>query len=493
LSLHSSGGERAPNEGLGGHCDEAAAETVAAAETSPIGTPQTADNGVAPLAKTQQRREAEQFARDMQQARDVLGLDSSAAALFVQSLRLEKNLENLWMQTTFLSEKRHRQSLRAARHDPNWLEKFHALRDQSYYWNLAGGGGGRLLWEVIAIQQLARGILPVWQYYYYHSSDTETVLGNINSNGNSNNNNNNSEQFDRWIASFLRDSVASILAQVCDCGTRTGSGPSVSAAAATTTAATTSHAQSTMVSWMMTIMTMTTTMIPTTMMTTTTTTTSSSSSSSSSSTVVSLLPGFLEHWSCYGYCVLSASTLLVSTIVLHHGLRLLSVPSSVHHFVNLASVALIYGPHRTLSLVFATVARTVVALHIPLPLPLPIPSGSSSSTILSENDSHSHTHIRLGCSILLVSHWVILPLVSWIRITTLCRSVESRANDSDSVYVDVDVDLDFENTLREGRDKLKRWKREQTTVRYLLLSVYSALVLWENSRIDNTVVRVVDS
>eukprot|EP00536_Pseudo-nitzschia_multiseries_P007414 jgi/Psemu1/287101/fgenesh1_pg.175_\ len=230
------------------------------------------------------------------------------------SQRIVESQQQLWMQTAMLSQQQHQERLRAATYDPNWREKFRVLRDESYYWNLTDGGAGRLLWEVLLIQPLARGIVPVlWQYYYSYSNGTQwntAVLVGTDT------------DTDRWIVSFLRDSVISILTQVCDCRPQTSHGPSVAA-----TATATSLAQSTLLSWM----------IPTT-------------ASTAFSISTGILPGLMENWSCYAYCLVSASTLLISTIILHHGLRMLSMPSSLHHVVNLASVAMLYGPHRTLTL-----------------------------------------------------------------------------------------------------------------------------------------------
>uniref|UniRef100_A0A7S4EHB0 Uncharacterized protein n=1 Tax=Pseudo-nitzschia australis TaxID=44445 RepID=A0A7S4EHB0_9STRA len=427
---------------------------------------------------------AQQFAQDIRLVQDVLvehSLDPSMAPQLAMSLQTSQKIiesqRDLSYQTAMLdahhrqldrqlSQKQHLESLKCAKYDPNWREKLQAMRDQSYYWNLSNGGFGRLWWEVVLIQQVACGVVPVWQYYYNSSSSFYQWNGRGTGNANvgnvnviRNNSNSNEHILFGLVTSFLKDSVASILTEVCDCrptqtSTSTSTGQSRTAAATTLTS--TSWIQSTILSWIV---------VPTTF---------TASSLFSPHTTGSILPGLVEYWSCYGYCLLSTSMLLVLTIVFHQGLRILSVPSFLHHIVNLVSTALFYGPQRTLALVFTTVMRMLMVL----------PSSSDRDNLFnsindeqqprsSNSSGNNNTMMGCSCSFLLLSLWVVLPIVSWIRTPALCRQVESCVIGSDPI--------DFECALQKGRARLKRWQWEQIATRYLLLSLYSALILWENN------------
>ena len=442
-------------------------------------------SGLVAVDQTQQTRQdeklqmARQFAQDIRLVQDVLvehSLDPSMAPQLAMSLQTSQNIiesqRDLSYQTAMLdahhrqldrqlSEKQHQESLQGAKYDPNWREKLQVMHDLSYYWNLSNGGFGRLWWEVLLIQQVARGVVPVWQYYYYSNSNFDrwngTGIGNTDvTNVNVIRTNRNEQHIlGGLVASFLKDSVASILAQVCDCRPTqisTSTGQSRTPAAATST----SWIQSTILSWIV---------VPTTF---------TASSLFSPHTTGSILPGLVEYWSCYGYCLLSTSILLVLTIVLHQGLRIFSVPSFLHHIVNLVSTALFYGPQRTLALVFATVIRMLMVL----------PSSNDRDDLFysvndeqqrrsSNSSGNSNTMMGCLCSFLLLSLWVVLPIVSWIRTPALCRQVESRVMGADPI--------DFESALQKGRAQLKRWQWEQISTRYILLSLYSALILLENN------------
>jgi len=169
----------------------------------------------------------------------------------------------------------------------------------------------------------------------------------------------------------------------------------------------------------------------------------------------------MEYWTCYGYCIILASTILTLTMILHQGLRILSVPSLLHHIVNLASISLFYGPQRTLALFFTTIMRIVMVMP---------PMDDQQQ---HQEQQQQSGNSMMGCSFLLLSLWVFMPLFSWIRTSTLFREVELCVTRADPV--------DFETALRKGRAQLKHWYWEQLMTRYLLLSMYSALVLWESS------------
>jgi hypothetical protein len=78
----------------------------------------------------------------------------------------------------------------------------------------------------------------------------------------------------------------------------------------------------------------------------------------------------------------------------------------------------------------------------------------------------------VGISFLVLLHLFVLPLVSWIRTTVLYSKLEQSVEKSNSV--------DFERIFRKASVELVQSHRQQTKFRYLLLSTYSAIVLWEN-------------
>ena len=373
--------------------------------------------------RNETRALAQQFARDVKLVQEVLAehsLDPSIAPQLAMSLQSSQQIiesqRELSYQTAMLdahqrsfdrkrSEERHRESLIGGRYDPDWNEKLQCLRDQSYYWNSSNGSISRLWWEVLSIQQLAPVVVPTWQRYFYQERDEMGLA----------------------TASILRDTLVSVLARVCECeSSRTTTNQFAFESAATT------------ISSYYFVLT---------------------------SFLHRVLPSMpFEHWTCYGHCAILASTLLFFAILCHQGLRMLSLPPFLHHFVNLASMALFYGPQRMLGLVFATLMKMVMV----------VPDHGNDLGDIEEWEQPSSTRsARVGCSILLLSLWVVLPLWSWKETSALHR---------DAVRTVVSADpVDFEVSFRKARSRLEQWYRKQMVMRYLLLSVYSALVLWENS------------
>mmetsp|Transcript_18635 Transcript_18635/g.20888 ORF Transcript_18635/g.20888 Transcript_18635/m.20888 type:complete len:347 (+) Transcript_18635:2-1042(+) len=176
---------------------------------------------------------ARQIAEDIRLVQDILvehSLDPSMAPQLAISLQSSQHIVESQREMCYqnamldahqrrldrqLSEQQHRESLQGVKYDPNWKEKLQIERNQCYYWNIPTGGVSRLWWEVLLIQQLTLGAMPVWQYYYtYH------YLNNINNNNNNNESTNiyeNDHEIGQQTASFIKDTIASVLAQVCDC------------------------------------------------------------------------------------------------------------------------------------------------------------------------------------------------------------------------------------------------------------------------------------
>lgn len=141
---------------------------------------------------------------------------------------------------------------------------------------------------------------------------------------------------------------------------------------------------------------------------------------------------------CYGYCAMFALALLGFTILCHHFLRILSLPSFLHHVVNLAAAAFFYGPQRILTW-----------------------------AISSYNSNNTNAAITITLSLC-----VVLPLWSWQRTSWIYKNAVRRIKKA--------TVTEFEALFRDEQSRLEQCHREQMAMRYLLLSVYSALVLWEH-------------
>ena len=81
----------------------------------------------------------------------------------------------------------------------------------------------------------------------------------------------------------------------------------------------------------------------------------------------------------------------------------------------------------------------------------------------------------LGYSFLLMSLWIFMPLLSWKRTSTLYNEAVLHVTSADPV--------NFEVSFRNGMSRLSQWYWEQMALRYLFLSMYSALVLWDSNHL----------
>jgi hypothetical protein len=434
-----------------------------------------------PKTQTEKKLEmARQVAQDIRLVQEVLvehSLDPSLAPQLAMSLQSSQHIvesqRSMFYQTAMLdahqrhldrqhSEQRHRERLKGARYDPNWNEKLQKTRDQCYYWNTSNGGVSRLWWEILLIQQLARGVVPVWQRYFYdyffrqhfHSGSSSSTHMGI---GGPNN-----HEIGLSTTSFLKDTVVSVLAQVCDCES-----PGTSATRKGTESAITTSTTSWMISAVASPILSFNIDIGDAV---------SSFFLVLTSVLKQVLPAPIEYWTCYGYCIILASTVLFFTIVFHQGLRILSLPPFLHHVVNISSMASFYGLQRTLNLFFATLMRMVMV--VPTTSTMDYRYASYNTNIASDElgqekeQENNNRSSLIGCSILLLSLWVFMPLWSWKRTSTLYHEATLRVTRADPV--------NFEASFRNGTSQLKQWHREQRAIRYLFLSMYSALVFWEN-------------
>ena len=439
--------------------------------TSNILTNEQRDNS----SQAQKLQMARQIAKDIRLVQDVLiehSLDPSMAPQLAISLQssqhiVESQRDICYQQAMFdahqrqldrqQSERQHRESLQGVKYDPNWKEKLQIIRNKCYYWNLLGYGGvSRLWWEVILIQQLARWVIPVWQNYY-HNYHSGIMYGN-----------NDHENGQLVASAFIKDTIASILTQVCDCQSSCTIADTSTADMPTTTAIK-SNASWFPAAAATVIISLNTSIMGSTL---------SSFVAVLSSMMKQFVPHnmMMEYMTCYGYCILYGSVLLMMTMILHQGLRILSVPSLLHHIVNIISISLFYGPQRTFVLFLTTMMRMVMVMIVTVDDHNDDANISSNSTAGLQQQQQQHQYLSsysmMGCSFLLVSLWILMPFLSWIRTCTLYHKVERCVKNASPV--------DFETSFGKGCAELKRWRWEQIFVRYILLSMYSTLVMWES-------------
>jgi hypothetical protein len=422
-------------------------------------------------SQAQKLHMARQIAKDIRLVQDVLiehSLDPSMAPQLAISLQSSQHIvesqRDMCYQQAMLdahqrqldrqqSERQHRESLQGVKYDPNWKEKLQIIRKKCYYWNLLGYGGvSRLWWEVILIQQLVRWVIPVWQNYY-HNYHSGIIYGN-----------NDHENGQLVASAFIKDTIVSILTQFCDCQSSCIIADTSTADMPTTTTTTIKSNTSWLPAAAATaIISLNTSIMGNTL---------SSFVAVLSSVLKQYVPHntMVEYMTCYGYCILCGSVLLMMTMILHQGLRILSVPSLLHHIVNIISISLFYGPQRTFVLFLTTMMRMVMIVTVDdhnddVNI-------SSNSTDGLQQQQYLSSSSMMGCSFLLISLWILMPLLSWIRTCTLYHKVERCVKNANPV--------DFETSFGKGCAELKRWRWEQILIRYILLSMYSTLVMWES-------------
>ena len=406
---------------------------------------------------------ARRFVKDIRMVEDVLvenSLDPSIAPQLAIGLQSSQHIiesqckiayENAMLDAhqrhldRQLSEQQHRESLRSSRYDPTWEEKLRKVRDQCYYWNTSNGGVSRLWWEILLAQQLARGVVPVWQRYFsgraHYSGNFGITMVDHNHGVGS------------LIGSFLKDSMTSILAQLCDCD----SSSTAERLIYTITEETESKTLWVDASYPLSFNIDFGGLVSRFLFTCT-------------SVLKQVLPIPIEYWSCYGYCIMRVSLILFFTMISHQGLRVLSLPLLLHHAVNLMSITLFYGPQRMLSFIFAMLLRTIMV----------VPAGDDrDATFNGHGDMHEQEWQQekrmnhIGCSFLLLSLWVFMPLVSWKRTSTLYHQAMLRVRQADPV--------NFDTSFQNATLQLQLWYRKQMAIRYTILSMYYAVVWWECS------------
>lgn len=400
---------------------------------------------------------ARQIAQDIRLVQDVLvehSLCPSMATQLAISLNSSQNIVESQREMFYnhslldahqrqidrnLSERRHRESLQGAKYDPNWKEKLRVIRNKCYYWNICSGGFGRLWWEVLLIQQFVLGVVPVWNYYYNYNY---SMMKNTNNDNDSKDfGNSHLHEDDHLVAAFIKDT----LAQICDCQSSTidQSSNSVAKKAFTDIPKISKR-------WF-----------------STTGINNNMCNALSANVVKYLVPMNIDSLTCYGYCILSVTILFIGTMILHQGLRIMSVPSLLHHVVNIAFLSTLYGIQRT-SMLIITIIMKMFMIDM-------VDDNNDVSGILfsikQEQEQKQRSNSMMGCSFVLISLWILMPILSWIRTSIIYHQAEQR----------VRATADFEASFRAGRVELQRWRLDQIFIRYFLLSIYSALVVWEHT------------
>lgn len=368
-------------------------------------------------------RMARQLAHDIQvvqQALEEQSLDPALAPQLAVSLQSSRHLVDSQREIHFqhalftshqrqldrqLSERQHRESLQACKYDPNWQEKLWQLRTEC--WNVSDGLL-RPWWEVFLVQQVVGGVLPVWKHYYYYYG------GNLN-------------LIEQPHSTMLQDLAWSVLAQVCDCHHQRDQ-PLVTII------------DDSKASW---------------------TSTLAAYSAAATSNITQALSGTLillkylvptwiawDHCSCYGFCFVWAMVVGLATTTAHYLLRILHLPSLLHHIINGMALIAWVGPHRIEWGIWNT-AATLMAVP------------------LQEANARYLTEFALILSIL-----VFLPVFNGWRTHVLHRRSHQQISKVET--------SEFETAFRQGQERLERWKWEQTVVRYLLLLVYASSIAGES-------------
>ncbi|KAG7374103.1 hypothetical protein IV203_013198 [Nitzschia inconspicua] len=153
----------------------------------------------------------------------------------------------------------------------------------------------------------------------------------------------------------------------------------------------------------------------------------------------------LDYCSCYGYCFLSAGVVALVTTTSHYLIRVLCMPDMFHHIINATVLTYWIGLHRITRGIWNT---TVTFFAIP---------------------AKETNEIQLMEFGLMVSILILLPTANWWRTRVVYGDVWKQVSRADA--------SEFEVSFRRGQQRLEQWKWQQVSLRYLLLSLYTALLL----------------
>jgi hypothetical protein len=410
------------------------------------------------LQQQQKLRLARQLIQDIQLVQTILeeqSLDPSLApqiAVTIQSTQhIVESQRELEYQRALLEnhnrqldrrllEQHHQDRIKAVRYDPNWKEKLDDIRNKC--WTFPGSII-RLMWDVFWIYQLIHGLIaPVFvrfyccssEQFYYHREGISCLLDDT-------------PPF--WNA-FVLDMAGSLLAKMCNCcpSQRLVHDEGYH-----------SSSSSSSLSSMMTVLMGS---IFGNGITSTPTVTSSPYLPTTLIVVVkTLFHGLptMEQLSCYGYCIITGSIFLISTMLLHQGFRALSLPTFFHHILNLISIITFYGPHRVLDSIFVAYNnRNYYGVDVYSP------RGHNSNVV----DTTTTTISSIVAVLLII---IVLPVASWTRTRHVYRQVVR----------DVTQSSCFEETIQRSQRRLERTIWELTLWKYSILMVYSAMILWQET------------
>ena len=382
---------------------------------------------------------ARQFVQDIQIVQGVLqenSLDPSLAPQLVMNIQSSQHLVDTQRELHYqsamfhlhqrqldrqLSQHQHHESIQAMKYDPNWKIKLIEMKNSC--WNVSSNLT-RLWWEVLFIRQVVLGIIPVATQYYYQADSTDgnpdllfrLRWGRILST---------QQQQSQTI--LIKDLVVSILSEVCACHQLNQNSVET---------------------------------------TTSTITTSSEFSTTTGFLLLKTLlrqSAILEYYTCYVYCLLSVSFLLCTTMVLHHCLRTFSVPSLIHHIINLVALVILYGHERIITFCWDTMMTvTFISEHY-----------------YQRDDEGLATAMMIEI-LLLISLLIILPLVTWMHTQQLFHQIHHKITNANA--------SNFEISFQHGQDRLERWYWKQLSIRYALLSIYSSIIVlsfWERKKKGN--------
>ena len=163
----------------------------------------------------------------------------------------------------------------------------------------------------------------------------------------------------------------------------------------------------------------------------------------------------VEGCTCYGSCVLSISTLILASILIHQGFRVVSAPQTFHHAVNLFTLMAIWGPDQIIKVLLSSI------------LFLTCRNIDRDQIVTAETDT---VFWREVADLLTLTILIFVPLWEWHATRRVYYHTECQ--------IDQATPADFHAKFKWGRYRLEQWVAHTQLIRFVVFSVYSSVILW---------------
>ena len=163
----------------------------------------------------------------------------------------------------------------------------------------------------------------------------------------------------------------------------------------------------------------------------------------------------VEGCTCYGSCVLSISTLILASILIHQGFRVVSAPQTCHHAVNLFTLMAIWGPDQIIKVLLSSI------------LFLTGRNKDKDQIIAGETDNMFWREVA---DLLTLTILFFVPVWEWQATRRVYYQTESQ--------IDQATPADFDAKFKWGRYRLEQWVTYTQHIRFVIFSVYSSVILW---------------